>query len=182
VGDNFSACLWGRNKVLCCTPNPDLSEFYCDASMCPVDPDLCTEDPFEWNGEEEDESEYWDPAPPWVAPPGDTGHDELRRREAESWEFPYHDYFAYLEDLADAELGPTGDEYPAPGDIVPRAGKKPPPKPKGRRSYRVQYYWDRNRVFDIVLRPYNGMKTQFTGPLGKTANRLVYRSVARQAR
>ncbi len=70
-----------RKKSLCCTPNPDLSEFYCDKDLCSLSPDTCPSDSYyaDDGPEDDPDDDRWPPAPDdpgddhdelWVMPPG----------------------------------------------------------------------------------------------------------------
>ena len=177
-GDSWVGCFWGRKRVLCCTPDPDLSEFYCDASVCPKNSDLCSKDDYEWDEDDDpdDAGDVWDPPPPWNPPSGDDEQDELRRRAmgpAGSDEFSADEFFSALSALSVPEAEEVKDLVPRQG-----AGKKPPKGTSGRRAFRVRAAI--NAAFDLYLyaRRYHGPTRIYGGRLGKTVSRWAYRWVS----
>lgn len=62
-------------QVPYCTPNPDLSEFYCAKSLCDASPELCKDDEYYSDDDEDPDDAQW----PLLPNDGghDDGHDEL---------------------------------------------------------------------------------------------------------
>ena len=172
VGDG-GGCAWWRKRVLCCTPDPDLDEFYCEGSSCRQEPDLCQEDEYYWNEDEDpdDDGSVWDPAPPFVPPDGYRNHDELRRRELDPGEASFDDLVERYSDLSVSEAGP--------GDLVPRqgTGKKGPKGRSGHRAYRARAAVNSALELFMHARRYPGPSALFRGPQGRTASRYAYRFV-----
>lgn len=175
VGDGGWDCAWRRKKVLCCTPDPDLSEFYCEGSSCGRLPELCEPDEYYWDEDEDpdDDGSVWDPALPWVPPKGYQGHDELRRRELDPGAALFNDLVERYSDLSFSEA--------QSGDLLPRqgtgGGKKGPKGTSGRRVYEARAAL--NSAFSLWLyaRRYPGPSRMFNGPQGKTASPFGYRFV-----
>ncbi|KAK1753839.1 hypothetical protein QBC47DRAFT_430865, partial [Echria macrotheca] len=177
VGDSLWGCNWGRQRVLCCTPDPDMSEFYCENTLCGQEAALCESDEVYWDevDDPDDDGTHYDPPPAWDPPPGDSEHDELRRRalgwNGESDDLSIDEFFHALSALSIRESDHLiGKEI----DLFPRQ-KGRPAGTSGRRLLHVAVAAIIGELIEFFARRYHGPSGFFGGIEGKTASRNAYR-------
>lgn len=143
------ACVGGWKQALCCTPEPDLSEFYCSKSTCDLFKDFCPADDYYWNDADDDPDDANWPKAPQNENDDDDG--DLRIR----------DLVAARNNTDLAEAHKTALDLAVPKGT------------SGRRPFQVEIAL--NIILYLFARRYPGPSRLYRGANGRRVNQYAFR-------